>query len=1067
MLLHSSQFLCFPTLSARLEPKEDDPVQSVTSTAVSSADDTESTSSTGQNSEVRDVEDVVMPRFPCSGKSVASATIVSKSTICSSPGVRSAASCAVMPASQVHPSEDIFMPVNNSCEPAVFHNDETVAASSAHKTTNVKAHMMPAETPKAAPGSACKNLFENVASVMKHEVHGEENVSFARKDIENGAEQKVADESLDMHLDRPVTPSSSNKKPEEVTVTTDAIASVLVHENDTESVESSRGKASPDSPTMMLEIEENFGPGFVLGSEQDSPNSAAVAEELGADSCIGSTRKSISFGPFDDSMPSINPTGSSEGSSCSVINNDSPFKDVEPLKTQPDFASDGEFMSDDEKEKVEDTKTTASSPVVLACTRRPSISNIRRSPRISPMKSVEGEDTRTAASSPVVLSCIRRSSISNMRRSPIISPMKSVLELATETCNSSNLTSKSTSHATPNKATQDWISLIRPAIQPNDEWRTVMSILREEGGLSFQKGNNLVAYYWIFPWGKSQREGGVLGVDYLHDEDALKEFAVNHLGWNGGFEYAKSKSRVSRRLLSRELPATFGSPKEHFVQPSVVKSTRKALVSPAEQITKKARTDVGTIIPDENPLPDREEKLGEKLLCCQKVLQVSLEVNKLSSCSSPKFQNQLERVDAFLNAVVDSNGAKCAEAFSGGAMLYVSGAPGVGKTSAVNHACKRLQAAHRNVVFCKISGSQAKSRLSIMRKLANSLNLNFNAPNEKIEDTLKAGRGRGSESRLVIMIIDEIDDILSAASSSKGNKKAKNEGEETLVTLFEWAKKTSLSFALIGISNVVGGPKSKHIRDLGFVSSCEVDSNYAVRKCALILWSSLQVGENIVFSTYNKEDLIQIVVDRVGKSIIHEKAIEFAASKVAAGQGDARLMLEFTRSAVRVCLETMAPAQLSLNVMNGPIVTIQHMMKAIKATRCDDYCDIIEALPHNHKIVLCVAVTLSQVSPSWCEIPVSKLHRWTKTVLGHMDTEDDFTVEIFKDCVSALFDQGLLKSDDETNINTAPWTSAVNMTIRLGCQLQDVESALEETLGDNKFYSLVLRRASELDLRND
>lgn len=231
--------------------------------------------------------------------------------------------------------------------------------------------------------------------------------------------------------------------------------------------------------------------------------------------------------------------------------------------------------------------------------------------------------------------------------------------------------------------------------------------------------------------------------------------------------------------------------------------------------------------------------------------------------------------------------------------------------------------------------------------------------------------------------------------------------------------------------------------------------------------SRSQVGENIVFSTYNKEELIQIVVDRVGTSIIHEKAIEFAASKVAAGKGDARLMLEITRSAVLVCLETMAPTQQSSNVMNGPIVTIQHMMKAVKATRSDDYCDIIEGLPHFHKIVLCVAVTLSQVSPSWCVIPASKLHRWTKSVLGHMNTEDDFTLEIFKDCVSALFDQGLLKSDDESNINTASWTSAVNMPIRLGCQLQDVESALEETLGDNKFYGVVLERVRELDLRNE
>jgi ATPase family associated with various cellular activities (AAA) len=797
-----------------LEPKKDDPVQSVTSTAVSSADDTESNRSSGQITEVRDVEDIAAHRFPGSGKSVASATIVSKSTISSSPGARSAVSCTIMPAPQVHPSEDIGMVVKDSCEAPVLQNDETVAIPSAHKTTNVKAHMMPAETPKTAPGSACKNLFENVASVVKLVANSEEFVSFARQDMENATEQKVADESVDMHLDRSVTPSSSShKNPAEMLVTTDANASSLVQGSDTESTESSREQTSPDSPTMTLEIEADFGEDFVLGSEQDSPNSAAVAEELGAESCIGSTRKSISFGPFDDSVPSTKPIGRSEGSSCSDINSDSPSRDGGPLKTQPDFASEGEIMSDDEEEKVEDFGTTASPPVVISCTQRSSIPDARSSPRISPTKSVLELATEKIT-----------------RRSPRISPMKSVLELATEKIT----LSKSTTHATPKKSQvatsgdnfrQDWISQVRQLIQPNDEWRTVMGILREQGGLTFEKGNNLVAFYWIFPGGKSQREGGVLGVDYVDDEDALKAVAVNQLGWNGGFEYAKRKSRESRRRLSRGFPATGGSPQARFVEPSVPKSTRKALVSPAEQLTKKARIDVvTTVITDEIALPDRKEKLREKLLCCQQVLQVQFEVSKLSSCSSPKFQNQLERVDAFLNAVVDSKGANCAEAFSGGAMLYLSGAPGVGKTSAVNHACKRLEVAHKNVVFCNISGSQAKSRLNIMGKLANSLNLNSNAPDEKIEDTLKAGRGRRNESRLVIMIIDEIDDILSGAPSSKGNKKAKNEGEETLATLFEWAKKTSVSFALIGISNVVGGPKTKHIRDLGLVSTCEADS---------------------------------------------------------------------------------------------------------------------------------------------------------------------------------------------------------------------------------------------------
>jgi Cdc6-like AAA superfamily ATPase len=222
-----------------------------------------------------------------------------------------------------------------------------------------------------------------------------------------------------------------------------------------------------------------------------------------------------------------------------------------------------------------------------------------------------------------------------------------------------------------------------------------------------------------------------------------------------------------------------------------------------------------------------------------------------------------------------------------------------------------------------------------------------------------------------------------------------------------------------------------------------------------------------VFSTYSKEDLIQIVVDRVEKGIIHEKAVEFAASKVAAGKGDARFMLELIRSAVHNCLQSMTPSQQLSTMMDGPLVTIPHIMKAVKETKSlDNYCEIIESLPHVNKIVLCVAVTLGQVSPSWSTIPIAKLHQWTRSVIGLMNPDDEFSIETFRDCVSSLFDQGLLKSDDEPHVNTVSWTSGHNMLIRLGCQLQDVESALEETLGDNKFYGGVLERVRKIDIEN-
>lgn len=223
-----------------------------------------------------------------------------------------------------------------------------------------------------------------------------------------------------------------------------------------------------------------------------------------------------------------------------------------------------------------------------------------------------------------------------------------------------------------------------------------------------------------------------------------------------------------------------------------------------------------------------------------------------------------------------------------------------------------------------------------------------------------------------------------------------------------------------------------------------------------------------MFSTYSKDDLIQIVVDRVEKGLIHEKAVQFAASKVAACKGDARFMLELIRSAVHTCLQSMPLSQQLSTFVENPPVTIPHIMKAVKETKSlDNYCEIIESLPHFNKVVLCVAVTLGQVSPSWSTIPIAKLHQWTRSVMGLMNPDDEFSIENFRDCVSSLFDQGLLKSDDGSHVNAVAWTSGHNMLIRLGCQLQDVESALEETLGENKFYSGVLERVRKIDIEND
>ena len=290
-------------------------------------------------------------------------------------------------------------------------------------------------------------------------------------------------------------------------------------------------------------------------------------------------------------------------------------------------------------------------------------------------------------------------------------------------------------------------------------------------------------------------------------EDDITVPYVSKLLDDSGFVEIKKVDKFGRT------PTNYTVIRPRSLELSTIKQTRKMnSASPEERPTKRACTFQRKADgKDRNVLPDQKETIKAMLLRCQKVLQTSYNVHKLSSSPSSKFPKQLEGVESFLRDFVASNGQKS------GAMLYVSGASGVGKSSAVKYACKSIGETSGNVIFCNISGTQAKSRLNILGKLANTMSINSNATECKIQQALETGRGRRSEIRMVVMIIDEIDYLLSV-SSGKGNKRARNESEEVLVTLTNWAKDPNLSFALIGISNSVGGPKARRIRDLGMVS---------------------------------------------------------------------------------------------------------------------------------------------------------------------------------------------------------------------------------------------------------
>lgn len=228
-----------------------------------------------------------------------------------------------------------------------------------------------------------------------------------------------------------------------------------------------------------------------------------------------------------------------------------------------------------------------------------------------------------------------------------------------------------------------------------------------------------------------------------------------------------------------------------------------------------------------------------------------------------------------------------------------------------------------------------------------------------------------------------------------------------------------------------------------------------------------QAHNTITFSSYRKEDLIKVIEDRVGCNIIDPKAIEFAAGKVAASSGDARKLLELTSSAVSKCQASLTPTKRKETTLDEPIVTVKHVMQAIKDT-IQKHADIIDGLPQMAKIILCVAVTLNQAGPEWNVIRLGKLKTFCYAALREEIFDDNLTDETFRDLVQMLFDAGLLLSGtaQQMGVSSYDYQSLYAMPIRLGVQLYDVESALEETLGEQEFYRGLLENIRRSDLKN-
>ena len=218
-----------------------------------------------------------------------------------------------------------------------------------------------------------------------------------------------------------------------------------------------------------------------------------------------------------------------------------------------------------------------------------------------------------------------------------------------------------------------------------------------------------------------------------------------------------------------------------------------------------------------------------------------------------------------------------------------------------------------------------------------------------------------------------------------------------------------------------------------------------------------QSGKRIPFATYGEDELVSLVVSRIGSSIIDPKALRFLASMVASKSGDARTMLDLVASAVQIRHDSFSAAQLEGEASDcQPIVSFHDALKAARATVIP-LARRIDALPEMTQLVLFVAVTIC--SNSSANYTMQQLKSYCSQVVEH-EHLDRIDYDSFKQFVERLVDQGLLmpNSDIDIDFGSRGLSLPHDMPVRFGNQLQDIQAAVADKLEAKPIYKKLVDR---------
>lgn len=197
--------------------------------------------------------------------------------------------------------------------------------------------------------------------------------------------------------------------------------------------------------------------------------------------------------------------------------------------------------------------------------------------------------------------------------------------------------------------------------------------------------------------------------------------------------------------------------------------------------------------------------------------------------------------------------------------LYMSGAPGTGKTSCLMFVKNGFE---KQFQFAFVNCMSVSSPTAIYRAIARELGLESKSANSK---TVVSSLKKSVSESTTVLVLDEIDQL-------------DCKGQQVLYSLFEWPKLPQSKLILVGIAN------SLDLTD-------RILPRLATFKCQPTLMH---------FQPYTKDQIVSILEDRLshvqtdGSPVIQPIAVQLCARKIAANTGDIRKALDVCRRAIEV-----------------------------------------------------------------------------------------------------------------------------------------------------------------------